>query len=151
MYTDDNNGLFPERTRDKGRWIDVLYDYYYKDPKFRVCPVATKIAAPEGATNTLILGGDADTAWGIVAPSGGRPAGTWGSYGINGWVYVNAEPGGVLYGKPAAVLLEDAQRPRRRAGPAVPGLLVLVRLADDTATRPPPRYPRALVPATPTP
>jgi prepilin-type N-terminal cleavage/methylation domain-containing protein len=102
MYVDDNRGLFPERTRDKGRWIDVLYDYYYKDPKFRVCPMATKVAAPEGATNTLILGGDAFTAWGIVAPSGGRPEGTWGSYGINGWVYVNAESGGVLYGMPAA-------------------------------------------------
>jgi prepilin-type N-terminal cleavage/methylation domain-containing protein len=101
MYTDDNNGFFPKRASDHGRWIDLLYTYYDKDPKFRVCPVATKIAAPQGATDVPTLGGDATTAWGIVAPSGERPAGTWGSYGINGWVYQNAEPGGVLYGKPA--------------------------------------------------
>jgi prepilin-type N-terminal cleavage/methylation domain-containing protein len=101
MYTDDNNGFFPKRRSGSGRWIDVLFDYYYRDNKFRVCPQATRIAAPEGATDTLTLGGDALTSWGIVAESGGRPIGTWGSYGINGWVNVNDEPGGVLYGKPA--------------------------------------------------
>jgi len=101
MYTDDNNGFFPNRRSSSGRWIDVLFSYYYRDNKFRVCPQATKIAAPDGATDTLTLGGDALTSWGIVAQSGGRPIGTWGSYGINGWVYVNAEPGGVLYTKPA--------------------------------------------------
>lgn len=104
MYTDDNNGMFPKRTASSGRWIDVLFDYYHKDEEFRVCPMATKVAAPGGATATLELGGDAITAWGIVAPapSSGRPVGTWGSYGINGWVYQNAQPsGGDLYGKPA--------------------------------------------------
>jgi prepilin-type N-terminal cleavage/methylation domain-containing protein len=101
QYTDDNNGFFPKRRSSSGRWIDVLFDYYYRDNKFRLCPQATKIAAPQGATDTLTLGGDALTAWGIVAASGGRPIGTYGSYGINGWVYVNDEPGGVLYGKPA--------------------------------------------------
>ncbi len=103
MYTDENNGMFPRRTRDSGRWIDVLFDYYYKDPKFRVCPMATKIAFPTyppGASDTLTVGGDALTSWGRVAETGGRPAGTWGSYGINGWVQQCAEPGGVLYGKP---------------------------------------------------
>ncbi len=98
MYCDDNNGFMPTRKSDHGRWIDLLYRYYQKDPKFRVCPVAKKVAAPEGATNTLTLGGDAQTAWGIVAPSGERPVGTWGSYGINGWTYVCGDP--VLYGKP---------------------------------------------------
>ncbi|MBM4024104.1 MAG: type II secretion system protein [Planctomycetes bacterium] len=101
MYTDDNNGFFPKRTSTTGRWIDVLYEYYYRDHKFRVCPMAQKIANPTPTTGTLPLGGDAFTSWGIVGQSGGRPVGTWGSYGINGWVYVNAEPGGVLYGKPA--------------------------------------------------
>ncbi len=101
QYTDDNNGFFPKRRSSSGRWIDVLFDYYYRYGKFRLCPEATKVAAPEGATDTLTLGGDALTAWGIVAPSGGRPVGTFGSYGINGWVFVNGEPGGVLYGKPA--------------------------------------------------
>jgi prepilin-type N-terminal cleavage/methylation domain-containing protein len=104
MYTDENNGMFPKRRRDSGRWIDVLFDYYYKDPKFRVCPMATKIAFPQyppGATDTLTVGGDAQTSWGKVAESGGRPAGTWGSYGINGWVQQCDEPGGRLYNKPA--------------------------------------------------
>jgi len=99
QYTDDNNGFFPKRRSGSGRWIDVLFEYYYRDNKFRMCPSATKVAAPTGATNTLVLGGDAQTAWGIVAPSGGRPVGTSGSYGINGWVYVN-DNGGNLYGKP---------------------------------------------------
>ena len=102
MYTDDNKGMFPRRTASTGRWIDVLFDYYYKDSDFRICPMASKVAAPDGATATLELGGDAITAWGVVAPSGGRPVGTYGSYGINGWVYQNAQPaGGDLYGKPA--------------------------------------------------
>jgi len=102
MYADENNGMFPKRTSDTGRWIDVLFDYYYKDDEFRVCPMAPKVAAPDGATDTLTLGGDALTSWGVVAPSGGRPVGTWGSYGVNGWVYQNAVAGGGdLYGKPA--------------------------------------------------
>jgi len=101
MYTDENNGFFPKRTSNTGRWIDVLFSYYYREGKFRLCPSATRIAAPQGAVDDLTVGGDAETAWGIIAPSGGRPVGTYGSYGINGWVYVNAEPGGVLYGKPA--------------------------------------------------
>ncbi len=100
MYTGDNNNMFPSRGSDHGRWIDLLYSYYHKDPKFRVCPVAKKIAAPEGAVDTLTVGGDAETSWGIVAPSGERPVGTWGSYGINGWVYVC--DGDTLYGKPRA-------------------------------------------------
>jgi prepilin-type N-terminal cleavage/methylation domain-containing protein len=101
MYTDDNNGFFPKRRSASGRWIDVLFDYYYRDNKFRLCPSAAKVAAPDGATDTLTLGGDAEKAWGIVAPSGGRPVGTYGSYGINGWVYVNGDAPGTLYGKPA--------------------------------------------------
>jgi prepilin-type N-terminal cleavage/methylation domain-containing protein len=104
MYTDENNGFFPKRRSSSGRWIDVLFDYYYKDNKFRVCPAATKIAFPQyppGASDTLTVGGDALTSWGRVAETSGRPAGTWGSYGINGWVYQNDEPGGLLYGKSA--------------------------------------------------
>ncbi len=104
QYTDDNNGFFPKRRSASGRWIDVLFDYYYKNDKFRVCPSATKIAFPQyppGASDTLTIGGDAETSWGRLSQASGRPAGTWGSYGINGWVYVNDEPGGSLYGKPA--------------------------------------------------
>lgn len=100
MYTDDNNGSFPTRKSQSGRWIDVLFDYYYKDHKFRVCPMAKKIAFPEyppGASDTLVVGGDAQTSWGKLSETAGRPAGTWGSYGVNGWVYVAGE--NPLYGK----------------------------------------------------
>jgi prepilin-type N-terminal cleavage/methylation domain-containing protein len=106
MYADENNGMFPKRrggTNDT-RWINVLFDYYYKDDKFRVCPMARKIAFPQyppGASDTLTVGGDAETSWGRIAETGGRPAGTWGSYGVNGWIYQCDEPGGSLYGKPA--------------------------------------------------
>ncbi len=99
MYADGNNGFFPRRGSDSGRWIDLLYPYYSKQGEFRVCPMAKRIAAPGGATSTTELGGDAKTSWGVVAPSGNRPIGTWGSYGINGWVYVPAED--PLYRKPA--------------------------------------------------
>ena len=102
MYTDSNNGLFPRRTAGTGRWIDAMYAYYYKDPKFRVCPVAKKIAYPTyppGGTSVPELAGDEVTSWGIVAANNERPAGTWGSYGINGWVYVCGEQS-TLYGKP---------------------------------------------------
>jgi prepilin-type N-terminal cleavage/methylation domain-containing protein len=107
LYTDDNGGFFPKRKGDTNetRWINVLFDYYHKDNKFRVCPVATKIAYPQyppGASDTASLSGDAVTSWGKIAETGGRPAGTWGSYGINGWVYQNGQPNGAdLYGKPA--------------------------------------------------
>ncbi len=36
MYTDDNNGFFPKRRSTSGRWIDVLFSYYYRDNKFRL-------------------------------------------------------------------------------------------------------------------
>ncbi len=102
LYCDDNHGMFPKRGARTGRWIDVLFDYYYKDEKFRVCPMATKIAFPQfppGAETTTEIRGDAFTSWGKVGQNNGRPAGTYGSYGVNGWVYQAAED--PLYGKPA--------------------------------------------------
>jgi len=97
MYTDDNNGFFPRRTSSSGRWINVLYDYYHRDEKIRCCPMATKIKVPDfppGGTGTFGVGGDTFTAWGKVGVTAARPdgvnepAGTYGSYGINHWVYV---------------------------------------------------------------
>ena len=108
IYTDDNNGFFPKRTSGTGRWINVLYDYYYRDAKIRCCPMATKIKNPiypPGGSGTLGVGGDAFTAWGKIGVTGSRPdglnepAGTWGSYGINHWVYVAIED--PLYGQAA--------------------------------------------------
>jgi prepilin-type N-terminal cleavage/methylation domain-containing protein len=106
MYTDDNNGYFPRRTSDSGRWMDSLRKYYGTEPKFRLCPMATKLARPEGATETVLVGGDKYTAWGKLLPVSGRTEGDFGSYGINGWVYV---PGvDTLYGKPAEFFLRSA-------------------------------------------
>jgi prepilin-type N-terminal cleavage/methylation domain-containing protein len=108
MYTDDNNGFFPKRSSGTGRWINVLYDYYYREPKIRCCPTAKKIKNPiypPGGTGTLGVGGDAFTSWGKIGVTGSRPdgtyepAGTWGSYGINHWVYVAIDD--PLYGQAA--------------------------------------------------
>jgi prepilin-type N-terminal cleavage/methylation domain-containing protein len=102
MYCDDNNGMFPTRTSTSGRWIDVLFAYYYKDDKFRTCPVAKKIAYeqyPPGASAFDAISGNFETSWGRLSETSGRPAGTWGSYGVNGWVYVCGEAT-TLYGKP---------------------------------------------------
>jgi prepilin-type N-terminal cleavage/methylation domain-containing protein len=109
MYTDDNNGNFPTRMADSGRWINVLYNYYssdknmninFRSAKMRVCPMAKKLALQEpGSGDVLTLGGDALTSWGKL-DLGRRPAeGTWGSYGCNGWVYVPGQD--PLYGMPA--------------------------------------------------
>jgi len=108
MYTDENNGFFPRRMSGSGRWINVLYDYYYRDAKIRCCPMATKIknpVYPNSVSNGLEVGGDTFTAWGKIGVTSGRPAGEygpagmWGSYGINHWVYVAAQD--PLYDQPA--------------------------------------------------
>jgi len=98
MYTDDNNGFFPRRTSRSGRWINVLYDYYSRVDDIRVCPMATKIANPDGGgSGELGIGGDTFTSWGKLSVTTSRPggkygpAGTWGSYGINHWLYVPGE------------------------------------------------------------
>ena len=104
MYTDDNNGFFPRRTQSSGRWINVLYDYYHRQDKMRCCPTVTKIAAdyPPGAASTLSAGGGTFTAWGKIGVTPNEnwgPVGTWGSYGINHWVYVAGQD--PLYGQAA--------------------------------------------------
>ncbi|HUV65351.1 MAG TPA: type II secretion system protein [Sedimentisphaerales bacterium] len=103
IYAEDNNGFFMTRTNTTGRWIDVLYDLYYRNDKFRCCPEATKIAFPDyppGASSYPLMGGNATTAWGKLAGTvSDRPAGMWGSYGINGWVYNTKTE--EVYDKPA--------------------------------------------------
>ncbi|MHC4425570.1 MAG: type II secretion system protein [Planctomycetota bacterium] len=104
MYTDDNNGNFPERrggSNAYGRWMDSMRDYYITTEDIRCCPVASKIANPDMTT-----GGDwwgnTFLAWGRVPPwdSGGqRTVGYYGSYGVNGYMYVPI--GSDVYGKPA--------------------------------------------------
>jgi len=102
MYTDDNKGFFPRRTQSGGRWINVLFDYYYKVDKIRCCPMATRIKDPAGASSTLTAGGDTFTAWGKIGMTTNEywgPVGTYGSYGINHWVYVPGQD--PLYGQSA--------------------------------------------------
>ena len=105
MYTDDNNGSFPTRTSSSGRWINVLFDYYYREEKMRNCPMVTKIAVPDfppGSSNVLEAGGNTFTAWGKIGVTPNEqwgPVGTYGSYGINHWVYkAGQDP---LYGQAA--------------------------------------------------
>ena len=99
LYTEDNDTKFPTRTQSSGRWINVLFDYYHKDERFRCCPMATKPTAPQGASGTLAVGGSATLAWGKLLDTGGRPIDTYGSYGINHWVYkAGQDP---LYGQAA--------------------------------------------------
>ena len=103
MYTDNNNGFFPTRTGTSGRWINELFDYYSRVEKIRVCPAVTKIKIPNyppGGNDVMLTGGDKFTSWGKLDDSIGRPKGTWGSYGDNG--YVNVPGDTAPFGKPAA-------------------------------------------------
>jgi prepilin-type processing-associated H-X9-DG protein len=120
MYTNDNNGYFPRRTAASGRWIDVLANYYIDNEKVCVCPEAKKIANPD-----MIFGADwwgsTFVSWGKVPSwdsSGGRTAGVYGSYGINGYVYV---PGSDPMYKPAGRFWET---------PAVAGASSIPLLLD---------------------
>ena len=116
MYTDDNNGNFPKRKSGSdayGRWMDSMRDYYITAEDIRCCPVAFKIANPE-MLSTTDWWGSTTMAWGKVPPwdSGGqRTIGYYGSYGVNGYIYVPIPPD--VYGK----------------SPDVAGLLFLVRMA----------------------
>jgi prepilin-type N-terminal cleavage/methylation domain-containing protein len=99
MYTDDNNGYFPER-RDSsnayGRWMDSMRDYYITTEDIRCCPSATKLANPTAEVGANIWGGPF-VAWGKLYATSGRTPGYYGSYGMNGYLYV---PIGSVYGKP---------------------------------------------------
>ncbi len=100
LYTDDNNGKFPVRTGSSGRWMDAMVEYYISTEDARLCPLVTKLANPNMAPG-VNWWGNTTTAWGKVPPwdaSGGRTVGYYGSYGINGYVYVPGEDN--LMGKP---------------------------------------------------
>ncbi len=104
MYTDDNNGYFPERRSGGnayGRWMDSMREYYITTEDIRCCPVASKIANPD-----MIQGidwwGSTLTSWGKIPgwdAGGQRTIGYYGSYGVNGYIYVPV--GSDVYGKPA--------------------------------------------------
>jgi len=104
MYTDDNNGNFPERRSGSsgyGRWMDSMREYYISAPDIRLCPVASKLANPSMETTGVNWWGSTFVAWGRIPTwdaGGGRTAGYYGSYGVNGYVYVPI--GAEVYGKP---------------------------------------------------
>jgi prepilin-type N-terminal cleavage/methylation domain-containing protein len=93
MYTDDNNAQFPERKSGGdayGRWMDSMREYYITAEDIRCCPVASKIANPDMITG-IDWWGSQELAWGKVPPwdaGGGRTEGYYGSYGVNGYIYV---------------------------------------------------------------
>ncbi len=98
LYTDDNNGNFPIRTGNSGRWMDSMRDYYITIEDIRCCPMAIKLANPTAEVDADIFGGTF-IAWGKLYSIYGRTAEYYGSYGINGYLYVpGTDP---LYGKPA--------------------------------------------------
>ena len=99
MYTDYNDGHFPERKSGSdayGRWMDAMRDYYITTEDIRCCPMATKLANPTGQVGADINGGTF-MAWGKLWATSGRTPGYYGSYGINGYLYVPV--GSSVYGK----------------------------------------------------
>ncbi len=90
LYTQDNDGKFNTRYGDSGRWPDTMLDYYIGTEEILLCPVATKIANPD-MTPGLDYCGNTTTAWGKIPASNGRKESHYGSYGINGYVYVPGE------------------------------------------------------------
>ena len=104
LYTDQNNGYFPERKSGGdgyGRWMDSMREYYITTEDIRCCPVATRIANPD-MTQGIDWWGNTLTSWGKIPgwdAGGGRTIGYYGSYGVNGFIYVPV--GDAVYGKPA--------------------------------------------------
>jgi prepilin-type N-terminal cleavage/methylation domain-containing protein len=101
MYTDDNNAQFPERMSGSdgyGRWMDSMRDYYITAEDIRCCPVASKMANPE-MLPSMDWWGSTELAWGKIPgwdAGGGRTEGYYGSYGVNGYIYVPV--GDTVYG-----------------------------------------------------
>jgi len=85
--------------------MDAMVDYYISTEDIRLCPVAKKLANPDmqELPGTNPTWGSTFIGWGKVLPSdtaaGGTTTGFYGSYGINGYLYVSGVR--VLYGKPA--------------------------------------------------
>jgi prepilin-type N-terminal cleavage/methylation domain-containing protein len=101
LYTDDNDGKFPTRTDNSGRWLEAMVQYYISTEDARLCPLVTKVANPLMQSG-IDWWGNSTTAWGKIPSTdatGGRTPGFYGSYGVNGYIY---KPGtSAVYGKPA--------------------------------------------------
>ncbi len=77
MYTDENNGKFPEYLGSN--WMQRLVDYYRKSDKLLYCPMTTRTLA-EGAPPRY-----------AVIEGGGERRG---SYSLNEWIYDSDDTGG---------------------------------------------------------
>ena len=58
MYTNDNDGYFPERRSGGsayGRWMDSMREYYITTEDIRCCPVAKKLANPDGINGFIYV------------------------------------------------------------------------------------------------
>ena len=111
-YTDENNGYFPGGLRDKGWnpsddlspkvtapyswWWHRGRQYWYRHGAEGIlcCPMATKIADPTG--NGRQVGGTF-LAWGRMSREDKWEWDTYGSYGINLWVYQPYYPQSQFY------------------------------------------------------
>lgn len=80
MYTDDHHQYVMSYSSDN-LWMQSLMNYQGNVAKVRFCPIAHKIATPNGAT---IVAGKADTSW--YDGQAGTNLNS-GSYAINGWLY----------------------------------------------------------------
>ncbi len=86
-YTEGNGDRFPTRgaSNGAGRWFYTM-DY---PESLRLCPAASEYALGDvNGTSSWI--GSTTEAWGKIPvdAGAGRIAGSYGSYGINGWVYI---------------------------------------------------------------
>ena len=104
MFTEDNDGYFPGGIRDPSKfgvsddepaapidwWWDNGGQYWNRGGSadgIHCCPMATKIADPTGQPGVNHTGGTF-IAWGRISPKGRfHEWDTYGSYGINAWVY----------------------------------------------------------------
>ena len=104
-YLDENNGYFPGGLRDTG-WLpsDLVSPigtapftwWWYEGGRYwhrhgadglRCCPMATRIAHPGAQPGEGSQLGGTFLAWGRMAREGKLEWDTYGSYGINLWVY----------------------------------------------------------------
>ena len=104
IYTNNNGGQFPIRTSNSGRWMDVMVDLYMPNENIHLCPMTKKLANPL-MKDGIDFWGSTFTAWGKIPHADasiytGRTLGSYGSYGINCYVYTLVRD--YLYGKPAA-------------------------------------------------
>jgi len=92
IYVNDNNGNFNTRYGDGGRWFDTICDYT-SYTSMRLCPMASTLANPTGDQG-INWWGSTFLGWGKVPmtlDAEGYIVYSYGSYGINGYVYVPGE------------------------------------------------------------